>query len=126
MKVKINSVRKTVSHLHVTFSTAIGTGAATWKDGIPAAGEKWEVELEIKDEFVYGENAKDANESYSLSMKKDVINLNAQLISITEDGTAIIDINGTKVMIDLIGCPSNPPRFIYLSFKGLNLYPVHL
>jgi hypothetical protein len=58
--------------------------------------------------------------------RKDVINLNAQLISIAEDETAIIDINGTKVMIDLTGCPSNPPRFIHLSFKGLNLYPIHL
>ncbi|WP_434601940.1 hypothetical protein J3P91_23955 [Pseudomonas sp. Z4-7] len=112
--------------MHITFSTAIGTGAATWKDGIPEAGEEWEVELEINDEFVYGENAKEVNESYSLSMEKEVVNLNARLISIAEDKIAILDINGTKVMIDLIDCPSNPPRFIHLSFKGLNLYPVHL
>jgi hypothetical protein len=126
MKVKINSVRKSGSHVHVTFSTAIGTGAAIWKDGTPEAGEEWEVELEINDRFVYGENAEDTNESYFLSMKKEVINLNARLISIAEDEIAIIDINGTKAMIDLVGCPSSPPSFIRLSFRSLNLYPVHL
>jgi hypothetical protein len=126
MKVKINSVRKTGSQVHVTFSTAIGTGAAIWKDGTPEAGEEWEVELEINDKFVYGENTEDTNESYFLSMKKEVINLNARLISIAEDEIAIIDINGTKAMIDLVGCPSSPPSFIHLSFKSLNLYPVHL
>jgi hypothetical protein len=34
--------------------------------------------------------------------------------------------NGTKAMIDLVGCPSSPPSFIRLSFRSLNLYPVHL
>lgn len=126
MKVKINSVRKSGSQVHVTFSTTIGTGAAIWKDGTPEAGEEWEVELEINDKFAHGKNAKNANESYSLSMEKEVIHLNARLISIAEGEIAIIDINGTKVMIDLVGRPLSPPSLIHLSFKSLNLYPVHL
>jgi hypothetical protein len=126
MKVKIQTVRKTDNEVHVIFSTAIGTGAAIWKAAPPETGEEQEVELEINDEFVYGRNAKGARELYSLSMEKNTINLNAQLVSIEEDGIAVIDIKGTKVMIDLIGCPSNPPAFIHLSFESLNLYPVNL
>jgi len=126
MKVEIKAVRKTENQVHVIFSTAIGNGAAIWKDGPPEIGEEWEVELEINDEFVYGENAKGAQEFYCLSMEKDTLNLNARLASIAEDGIAVIDIKETNVMIDLTGCSSNPPTFINLSFKSLNLYPVYL
>jgi hypothetical protein len=126
MKVKIDEVNNVSGNISVAFSTDFGNAIAAWSADIPKVGEEYDVELEIDEEFVWGDNIDIAGDHYSLSIKERVIFLSASLVSMAEDGVAIIDINGTKTMIELEGCLVQPPIFISLSFEKLTLYPTNL
>ena len=72
-----------------------------------------------------GNNVGVSGGRFSLSIKDRVVFLSASLVSMAEDGIAIIDINGTKTMIELEGCLMRPPFFISLSFEKLTLCPAN-
>ncbi|WP_144090991.1 hypothetical protein [Pseudomonas kilonensis] len=126
MKIKIDEVGSVSGNISVAFSTDFGSAVATWSANTPKVGEEHDVELEIDEEFVWGDNVDVSGDHYSLSIKDRVIFLSTSLVSIAENGVAIIDINGTKTMIELAGCLVRPPIFISLSFERLTLYPTNL
>lgn len=126
MKVKIDEVKNVSGKISVAFSTDFGSAIAAWSADIPKVGEEHDVELEIDEAFVWGDNVDVSGDHYSLSIKEGGIFLCASLVSMAEDGVAVIDINGTKTMIELEGCLVRPPIFISLSFEKLTLYPTNL
>lgn len=126
MKIKIDEVNSNSGNVSVAFSTDFGSAIAAWSADIPKVGEEYDVELEIDEEFVWGDNVDISGDHYSLSIKERIIFLCASLISMAEDGVAIIDIGGTKAMIELTGCLMRPPIFITLNFERLSLYPTNL
>ncbi|MGO4325379.1 hypothetical protein QMK47_25890 [Pseudomonas sp. P9_35] len=126
MKIKIDEVRSVSGNISVAFSTDFGSAVATWSADIPKVGEQHDVEFEIDEEFAWGNNVDVSGGRFSLSIKDRVIFLSASLVSMAEDGVAIIDINGTKTMIELEGCLMRPPFFISLSFEKLTLCPANL
>lgn len=126
MKVKIDEVKSFSGHISVAFSTEFGSAIAAWPADFPNVGEEYDVELEIDEEFVWGDNVAMSGDYYSLSTNERLISLSAYLVSMAEDGVALIDINGTKTMIELAGCLVRPPFFISLSFEKLTLYPTNL
>ncbi|MBV4496839.1 hypothetical protein HU715_015920 [Pseudomonas sp. SWRI12] len=126
MKIKIDEVKSVSGNISVAFSTDFGSAVATWSADIPKVGEEHDVELEIDEEFEWGNNVDVSGDRFSLNIKDGVIFLSASLISMADDGVAIIDINGTKTMIELEDCPMRPPLFISLNFGKLTLYPTNL
>lgn len=126
MKIKIDEVKNVSGNISVAFSTDFGGAVATWSADIPKVGEEYDVELEIDEKFVWGDNIDVSGDRFSLSIKDRVIFLTSSLVSMAEDGVAIIDINGTKALIELEGCLMRPPFFISLSFEKLTLYPTNL
>ncbi|WP_420231639.1 hypothetical protein ACN079_20765 [Pseudomonas sp. ABY48] len=126
MKIKIDEVKNVSGNISVAFSTDFGSAVAAWSASVPKVGEEHGVELEIDEEFVWGDNVDVSGDRFSLSIKDRGISLSASLVSMAEDGVAIIDINGTKIMIELEGCLMRPPFFISLSFEKLTFYPTNL
>lgn len=126
MKVTVGKVKKHNGVIVVQFSTVIGSAFAIWEGAVPRVGESYDVELEINEQFVWGENAVISDGPLFLEVRGGSILLRACLMSIDEYGVGMIDIGGTKTMIELIGCALQPPIFLTLNFECLYFYPTNL
>lgn len=126
MEVTVGGLKKNNGVVVVSFSTVIGSAFAIWEGAAPRVGESHDVELEINEEFVWGENAVVSDGPYSLEVRGGETLLSARLISIDEYGVGVIDIDGAKTMIELAGFALQPPIFIRLNFEHLRLYPTRL
>lgn len=126
MKIRVDEVKSINGETSIVFSTNVGTAVAVWQGEPPRIGEEHDVELGIDTEFQWGGNANVSESDYSLKVQGETIVLDACLLSIDEDGVAVIDLDGAKALIELTGPVPRPPFSIQLSFEGLNLYPTYV
>lgn len=124
MRVKLDSVTVSDEKIIVDFSTTFGAATATWKAPLPIIGEEYDVELDIDDDFVWGENASyECNEHHLLKIEKNWFSISGILISSSIDGTAVINVAGSIVIIFLDGYIGAIPIHVTLKATELSITP---
>lgn len=124
MKITIDFITFVANEILVDFSTDVGFATAVWHAAPPKVGNQYDVELEVDDEFFWGGNACPAlNNIQSIKMKDGIVAMTGTLISNDADGCAVVDLDGSKIIIDLSGCTEVDSVFLDLMVKCLSLYP---
>jgi hypothetical protein len=124
VEVKLKSVIVTNGKIVVSFSTTFGTATATWNAPLPNVGDEYDVELDIDDDFFWGENAyHGCNEDHLLSVENNLSSINGMLISAHIDGFAAIKLAGSVVIIFMAGYTGIVPTHITLKAKKLSITP---
>ncbi|MGF6223302.1 hypothetical protein [Pseudomonas frederiksbergensis] len=124
MKITIDLVILVAKEVLVGFSTSVGAAIAVWRAAPPEVGEQYDVELEIDDEFVWGENAcSSLNNAHSIGVMDGIVTMTGTLISNDMEGGAVVDVGGSIIFIELIGCAEADSVFVDLKVKNINVFP---
>lgn len=124
MNVTINKMILIKNENFVEFSTVLGSAIAAWNAGTPKLGELYDVELEVMEEVVWGVNAHRAlKDVYSIEVANGFINLTGRIMSIDADGVAAVDLDGSVVLLEVVGFTGDIPVFVDLEFKKITLFP---
>lgn len=124
MNVTIELVTLVAKEIFVDFSTDVGSAVAVWHGAPPKVGDHYDVELEIGDEFFWGVNACPAlNNVDSIKVRDDIVTMTGTLISNETNGCGVVDLRGSKILVELAGCAEVGPLFVDLKVKSLSLYP---
>ena len=108
----------------VEFSTSVGSATAVWRAAPPKVGDQNDVELELEDEFVWGDNVYSSlNSVHSIEVADDIVTMRGTLISNDMEGGAVVDVGGAIILIELIGCAEVDSVFVDLKVKNMNVYP---
>ena len=124
MKITIDLVTLVAKEALVGFSTSVGFATAVWRAAPPKVGAQYDVELEVDDEFVWGENAYPSlNNAHSIEVADGIVTMTGKLISNDMEGGAVVDVGGSTILIDLIGCTENDSVLVDLKVKNINIFP---
>lgn len=124
MNVTINKVSLIKNENFVEFSTEFGSAIAAWNAGTPNLGELYDVELEVMEEVIWGVNAHRAlKDVYSIEVANGFINLTGRIMSIDKGGVAAVDLDGSVVLLEVVGFTGDIPVFVDLEFKKITLFP---
>lgn len=126
MKVTIDKVKLDGDVVSVAFSTAYGKATTSWVGQAPEVGEIYDVELEMGDHFVWGENISLTDEAQpSLSVEDNTLELIGLLISF-DDGCVVMDLGGSVILIDAQAVPNDLAGYIKCVALDVTLYPTGL
>ncbi|MEX3777149.1 hypothetical protein [Pseudomonas sp. MYb118] len=124
MEVVIGDVTSIGNEIVVGFSTSFGSGIGFWKGVAPAVNESHDVELEIGEAIVWGENGHfSLNNVCLIEMGSDSVKLTGRIVHIDDDGFAVLDVNGSVVLLEIIDFTGGIPVFVDLCIKKIDLYP---
>ncbi|WP_367372345.1 hypothetical protein [Pseudomonas lini] len=124
MKITIDLVTLAAREVLVGFSTNVGAATAVWRATPPKVGEQYDVELEVDDEFVWGENAcSSLNNTHSIGVMDGTVTMTGTLISNDMEGGAVVDVGGSIIFIELIGCAEADSLLVDLNVKNINVFP---
>ena len=124
MKTTIDLVTLVAQEVLVGFSTNVGAATAAWRAAPPKVGEQYDVELEVDDEFVWGENAcSSLNNAHSIGVMDGIVTMTGALISNDMEGDAVVDVGGSIVFIELTGCAETDSVLVDLKVKNINVFP---
>jgi hypothetical protein len=124
MKITIDLVTLVAEEVLVEFSTSVGFATAVWRASPPKVGGQYDVELEFDDEFVWGENAYSSlNNAHSIEVADGIVTMTGTLISNDMEGGAVVDVGGSIILIELIGCAEIDLVLVDLKVKHINLFP---
>jgi len=126
MKVTIDKVTRIGNESFVHFSTGFGSAVAFWEADAPTVGEFHDVELDVMESTVWGVNAHFAvSNVYSIKGESGSINLTGKIVSI-DDETAVFDLAGSLILLEIVGFSGNIPAFIDLKIKKIALFPTRV
>jgi hypothetical protein len=124
MKITIDLVTLVAKEVLVGFSTNVGSATAVWRAVPPKVGEQYDVELEVDDEFVWGANACfSLNNAHSIGVMDGIVTMAGTLISNDMEGGAVVDVGGSIIFIELIGCAETDSVFVDLKVKNVSVFP---
>ena len=124
MKITIGLVTLVAKEVLVGFSTNVGSATAVWRAAPPKIGEQYDVELEIDDEFVWGENAcSSLNNAHSIEVMDGAVTMTGTLISNDMEGGAVVDVGGSIIFIELIGCAETDSVLVDLKVESVDVFP---
>jgi hypothetical protein len=124
MKITIDLVTLAAKEVLVGFSTSVGFATAVWRAVPPKVGDQYDVELEVDDEFVWGENAcSSLKNAHSIEVADGIVTMTGTLMSNDLEGGAVVDVGGSIILIDLIGCTEIDSVLVDLKVKNINVFP---
>ena len=84
-------VKSTHNKILVEYSTPYGKGLSVCKDSPPKANKKLDVEINIDDEFIWGENLIPSTKNApSISFNLGFTYITGELIAIEDDGCGVL------------------------------------
>lgn len=112
----------------VEFSSALGSGAATWVGMPPQQGNTYYVEIDIDDIFQWGKNI---NISMQENPKIDVVGNNilffGKIIAYENDGLLAVKVGGDIIFLEVSDAPGEGENVtFYTSINNVSLHPVNL
>lgn len=127
MIVTVDRLAAVGSEQIVYFTTDIGSAVGVWSDVPPTEGESYDVELDLTEPIVWGVSAHLAlKDVYSIGAEHDLIKITGKIVSFEEDGSAILEVAGSVVLLEVVGFPWDVPVFVDLKIKKIALFPTHV
>lgn len=123
MKIKIIDIKDSL----VSFRSESGEGYAKWSGEKPLLNHTYDVEVDIDDEFVWGQNitTTDATSTMIMDDSNNIIAV-AEVISYDEDGCLSVKINESVILLEVEGAPDNVGGYVKFDAKEVTLFPVNL
>lgn len=120
MKIHITRVNTSSEDVIIYFSSEYGNAEAFWgTKPIPKANADYEVELDITDELVWGQDIKlSRDKKFSIHMK-DEIYITGILEKVYRNGLADFRIGKSLIQLELEG--KNIPTGVYVTIKASSL-----
>lgn len=112
----------------VEFSSALGSGAATWVGMPPRQGNTYYVEIDIDDIFQWGKNI---NISMQETSEIDVVGNNllffGKIIAYEDDGLLAVKVGGDVIFLEVSDAPREGENVtFYTSINNVSLHPFNL
>lgn len=105
-----STVKSTHDKILVEYSTPYEKGLSAFKGSPPKANQKLDVEINIDDEFIWGENLIPSTKNApSISFDLGFTYITGELIAIEDDGCGILRIGDAIILISIeqkkLSCP---------------------
>lgn len=128
MRIQIEKISHFGSGLFVDFVSPLGGGTSVaWAGPEPKEKESYEIEMDIDDDFIWGESAWESDEApHIISLNNNILSISAELLQYDHDGCAAISLDGSIILIDISGVPHPYPRSIKLESAHVKLYPINI
>lgn len=123
MKIKIIEIRGPF----VTFRSDLGDGYAKWSGEKPHLNSNYNVEIDIDDKFVWGQNIATTDATATIT-KDDNYNIIAvaEVIAYEKDGCLSLKLNESVILLEVEGVPDNVTGNVKLRAVDVTLFPVNL
>lgn len=124
MKIHVSKVDTSSEDVIIYFGSEFGEAEAFWgSKPIAKAGNDYEVELDITDELLWGQDAKPSKEKkFSISMQEDYIYLTGILEKTYKDGMADFRIGNSLIQLELGGKKIPVGEYVTIQASSLEAY----
>lgn len=130
MRIKITNLKVNESDISVKFTMVSGNGMGLWKGNSPEINKEYDIECDIDDDFVWGENIHTFNGKTEMM---EVVNSNvriiAKVINFDNDGCLVVTLNKSILLLNLEIENENECHLgMLVEFwaKDVSLYPINL
>lgn len=111
----------------VRFRSELGEGYAKWSGEIPLLNHTYDVEVDIDDDFVWGENITTTDKTSTVTRADDYnIIVVAEVISYDEDGCLSAKLQESVILLEVEGAPDNLSGNVKFKAKDVTLFRVNL
>ena len=123
MKIEILEIKNAL----VSFHSELGEGYAKWRGEKPLLNHTYDVEVDIDDEFIWGQNISKTNNTSSMTWD-DTYNIIAvaEVIEYDEDGCLAVKLDESVILLEVEGAPDNVSGYVKFEAKDVTLFPVNL
>jgi hypothetical protein len=123
MRIEILDVDRSSEPPRVRFASALGEAWAHWAGDPPPAGQTFHVELSVQDPLTWGESILPAAETaHRLEPDGSGIAIHATLESCEDDGSTVLRLGNSVLMVDAYGDPPPPGTAVRAYVPALTLY----
>jgi hypothetical protein len=128
MKIEITAVyTDKFNTLLVDFRSHIGECKAIWVGQKPILGNSYDIEIDVVDKLLWGENILLYNgETFKIQYKDDHISLVGKLIAVEEKGCAVTKLDNDIMLLETFGEPFEVGRFIEILPHKIVAYEIAL
>lgn len=128
MNITIKSIRKnSTDKIFVEYSTPYGDGVSEFIGSTPEENQSYDVELNIDDDFIWGENltpSKKNAASIHFDLGKSYIT--AELIAIEDDDCGALKIGNSISLVSIKKNHHDLPLFVDIISKKVSLHPTKI
>jgi len=121
MKIQVKKVDTSSEDVIINFTSEYGNAEAFWgSKPIPKANMEYDVELDITDELVWGQDVKPSKDKkFSITMQKDDIYITGIIEKVHKGGIADFRFDKNLVQLELEG--KNIPTGAYVTIKTYSI-----
>ncbi len=128
MEVLVNEMKSVADEVIVSFTTEFGAGRAFWIDKKkPVVNQKYNVELDISEELIYGKDIQTSKEkTFSINIDSDEIVITGILEKVWGDGVADLRFGKSLIQIEISGKNLPKGEYVRLRTDSLEMYNSNL
>lgn len=127
MNIIIEKITKNEDLIFVDFSSDLGSSRAVWAGEKPVLGSSYDVEIDIDDDLVWGEDIVTASKSTCMvSSSENKFCLVAKVISSESDGCLSVALGNSVLLLDVEGLPGDISGVIECNASEVKLYSTNL
>lgn len=124
MKIHVKKVDTSEEDVVIDFSSEYGDAEAFWgTKPIPKSGQDYEVELDISDELVWGQDVKPSKDKkFSITIQKDDIYITGILDKVYKGGMADFRIGDNIIQLELSGGKIPTGEYVTIRTASIEMY----
>jgi len=127
MKIKVESVISEGDEARVKFSSDYGCSSAIWASGGPTCGALYDIEFEIDDDLVWGENISTTTRAGdTIAFEEGVCVIVGTVLKVEEDGCFSISLGDSVILLDVENMPENTSGLVECRASKVKLYSTNL
>jgi len=123
----VSIVKRTNNKILVEYSTPYGKGLSVFTGSPPTANQTLDVEINIDDEFIWGENLTPSSKNTpSISFDLGFTYITGELIVIEDDGCGVFKIGDAIILISLEQKKHTLPIYVDIIAKEISIHPTNI
>jgi hypothetical protein len=128
MKITLNTVVPSGrGQCSVVFKTAFGIGQADWVGDPPEPGVDVDVELDLDDDLIWGENLAPADRAGpSIDFDQGVLTVVGAPEAAAEDGTFALRLGDSIILLEAKELPKDLPEFVRIKVRNAKAYATNI
>jgi len=127
MNITIENITKNEESIFVEFVSDLGSSIAVWVGEEPVQGGSYDVEIDIDDDLVWGEDIVTTSKSTcTISSSGNEFCLVAKVISYEDDGCLSVSLGSSVLLLDVEGAPENISGLVECKASEVKLFSTNL